>query len=606
MVSSLRQYISARLRRAVFWSGLLAGAGVITCGMYLMNRIVDTATETAYHEVENRFVILDNVLARVERDSAETGHLALLKLAARYPTISDARAAGIEGLRGQVARLGISEAYFISLDGVIEATSFLPDQGFDLFGLGAEFKEFLAGQVGSGRFADQRMSMSTNTSQVNSYQYYGPPGADYILEVSTRLDESVPRTFPGLALDDLLKLLLNSESGPEGALVRVSDFIWGWYPPFRSFITQEPVDATLSALISQAATDGSASRNTGMRQTIVRSLSLSERDFDYSDKYTFMVLVADRTPVLEFALVSGAVSLVLIAAAIAGSYFLARGSFDRHVTTRIETLETAMTRIGSGDPGARLDDGCGDEIAGIGRHAEAMVTQIREHNADLSALARKLEEEADEGARREKSLTEALDANHALVHEIDHRVKNNLQVAISLASMQSRTAKSEETRIALDRMRIRLAIMAMVQDQALRFPDSPIVDMTQFLQDVAANVGAGHPQAFMRIERRISSADCSFAPDRAVALGLAAAELIDNAYRHAFASADSGVLTVTLDDVGCAGAFILVVADNGTGTPQPGGVGLEIVEALASQLGGSVSWTSDGGTRVELRASPRT
>ena len=110
----------------------------------------------------------------------------------------------------------------------------------------------------------------------------------------------------------------------------------------------------------------------------------------------------------------------------------------------------------------------------------------------------------------------------------------------------------------------------------------------------------------MRIERRISSADCSFAPDRAVALGLAAAELIDNAYRHAFASADSGVLTVTLDDVGCAGAFILVVADNGTGTPQPGGVGLEIVEALASQLGGSVSWTSDGGTRVELRASPRT
>ena len=604
MVQSLRRYISARLRRAVFWSGLLAGAGVIACGSFLINRIIATATETAYRVVENRFTILDHVLARVERDSAEIGHLALLKLAGRYPTLADAKAAGIEGLRGQAAWLGVSEAYFISLDGVVEATSFKPDQGFDLFALGTSFREFLQGLVGAGRFADQRLSMSTNSSQVNSYQYYGPPGADYILEVSTRLDESVPRTYPGLAFSELLKLLLHSESGSEGALVHVSDFIWGWSPPFRSFITQEPVDAILSALIAQAATDGTASRNAGMRQTIVRSLSLSEREFDYSDKYTFMVLVADRSPVLEFALVSAVVSMVMIAAAIVGSYFLVRGSFDRHVTSRIETLETAMSRIGSGDTEAMLDDGCGDEIAGIGRCAEAMITQIRERNAELSALARKLEEEAEEGARRERTLTESLDANHALVHEIDHRVKNNLQIAISLASMQSRTAGSEETRAALDRMRIRLAIMAMVQDQALRFPDSPIVDMTQFLQDVAANVGASHPQVFPRIERRISSADCPFAPDRAVALGLAAAELIDNAYRHAFASADSGVLVVTLVEGSCEGGFILVVADNGAGSPQPGGVGLEIAEALASQLGGSVSWTSDGGTRVELRASP--
>jgi two-component sensor histidine kinase len=158
--------------------------------------------------------------------------------------------------------------------------------------------------------------------------------------------------------------------------------------------------------------------------------------------------------------------------------------------------------------------------------------------------------------------------------------------------------------MALDRMRMRLAVMAMVQDQALRSPDSPIVDMTQFLQDVAANVAASHQETCQRIERRVSSADCPFAPDRAVALGLAAAELIDNAYRHAFASVDSGVLTITLDDDGCAGSFRLVVEDDGEGEPKPGGVGLEIVEALASQLGGSVSWTTSAGTRVELSGGP--
>ncbi|PKL10076.1 MAG: hypothetical protein CVV51_00450 [Spirochaetae bacterium HGW-Spirochaetae-7] len=604
MVQSLRRYISARLRRAVFWSGLLAGAGVIVSGSFLINRIVVNATETAYRDVENRVAILDHALARVERDSAETGHLALLKLAAKYPTLADARDAGIDGLRRQAAQLSISEIYFISLHGVILATSFEPDQDFDLYALGTDFRNFLLDLVGKGRFADQRLSMSTNTSQVNSYQYYGPPGADYILEVSTRLDESVPRTYTGLALDELLKLLLNNDGESTGALVHVSDFIWGKNQPFRSFITQKPVDEHVSALIARAAKDGTAYSNAGMRQTIVRSLSLSERDFDYSDKYTFMVLVADRTPVLVFTLVSAAVSFVLIAMAIAGSYYLARGSFDRHVTSRIEALETAMSRIGSGDAGVMLDDGCGDEIAGIGRCAEAMVTQIRERNAELSALARKLEEEANEGARREIFLTEALDANQALVHEIDHRVKNNLQIAISLASMQSETSRSDETRMALDRMRMRLAVMAMVQDQALRSPDSPIVDMTQFLQDVAANVAASHQETCQRIERRVSSADCPFAPDRAVALGLAAAELIDNAYRHAFASVDSGVLTITLDDDGCAGSFRLVVEDDGEGEPKPGGVGLEIVEALASQLGGSVSWTTSAGTRVELSGGP--
>lgn len=595
--------------RAVIGSGLIAGAGIITTGTILMNRIIDTATETAFQEVENRLVILDRMLYRAEMDAVASGHAAIERLVERYPAMADAKAAGPGSLRDSADELGISEIYFIDASGVIEATSFAPDLGLNLFSLGPEFKGFLRRIRGSGRFADQRLSMSSLTSQANSYQYYGPEGADYLIEVSTRLDVAVPRSFPGLGFPELIRLLLNQGGGSTKPFVRATDFIWGNDPPYRSFIDQRPVDDDLTRLISSAAAGETVSSTAGPTRTLVRSLSLARSDFDYMDKGMYAVLVVDRSPARDFVVVSAAVSLALIGLAIAASYLWAKGSFDRHVTCRLEELESAMNKIGSGDADARLhdgEDGEDDEIASIGRSAEGMVEQIRERNAELSSFARKLEEEVSEGVRREKALEDILEANQALVHEMDHRVKNNLQFAMSLASIQARMVESEVARLALERMRSRLSVISMVQDYALKDPDRPRVRMEGFLSDVCADIAGSFNRQISRIRRRIDAGDVEMDAPAAIAIGLIVAELIDNAYRHAFADVGAGVLSIVMrhGDVGAAGGLSITVEDDGNGEPREGGVGLELAGALAAQLGGGLSWESSGGTRVTLTIPP--
>ncbi|GAB1458150.1 hypothetical protein MASR2M48_34580 [Spirochaetota bacterium] len=173
MEPRLRHYISVRLMLAIMASGVLAGGGVILAGTLLIEDIVNDATSIAFREVENRLSILEASLSRIERDSSDNGFQALAVLAAQYPSMEEAMAAGMDTLKNDADRLGVDEIYFISNNGTIGATTFGPDVGLNLFTLGTAFADFLKNMMGSGRFASQRISMSTQTSKANSYQYHG-------------------------------------------------------------------------------------------------------------------------------------------------------------------------------------------------------------------------------------------------------------------------------------------------------------------------------------------------------------------------------------------------------------------------------------------------
>jgi len=372
------------------------------------------------------------------------------------------------------------------------------------------------------------MTMSTRTAKTNSYQYHGPSGSDYLIEVSTRIDSAVPKTFPRFTFQGLINLLLNAHDGTdETRLIRAVDLIGGGNGLYRSYTNEKFVDQSLAELADRAlAGSGSAEMRNGFRTTMVTSISLSKFDFDYVDSGTFAVFIADRSLVWKFGMLSGTISLALVTAAIVASYRLSVGSFQKNVTLRLESLSSSMERIGSLGSPETLDDGMGDEISAIARSAGDMVEQIRQRNTELSAFARRLEEEIDAGSRREKALSD---------------IRNDIAAAYG-------------TRTKL----------------------------------VSSGVYAGSAE---------------FEPDTAMATGLIAAELIDNAYRHAFPESRTGSLTLTLapavDGVSDS-AWKLVVMDDGQGAPKTGGVGLELAGALATQLGGTLSWESAGGTRVTV------
>ena len=236
-----------------------------------------------------------------------------------------------------------------------------------------------------------------------------------------------------------------------------------------------------------------------------------------------------------------------------------------------------MSKVAAGDEETSLDDGMTDEIASIGRSAENMVAQIRERNTELLASHA---------------------ANHALIHELDHRVHNNLQFAMSLASMQSRTTESTATKDALERMRSRLTMMSMVQDHAIKKSDFPDIDMTRIFYDICAEISGYHGYSTAGIKRWIEVEDLFLDTETAIAIGLVAAEIIDNAYRHAFKTSKTGTLSIRSEKTDDSLAFTF--DDDGEGVIDKVSVGLELALALSDQLGGSLTWQSGEGHRVLL------
>jgi len=594
MANGLRRYISARLFLAILGSGLLAGGGVFLVGLSLFESTIDKAVEDKFIEAENRIAILDTVLSRAERESERRGRAALVELSRRYPSLAAAEAASESELAAAAAELGVSDVYFIRKDGVIRATSFRPDLGVNLYGLGGTLKTVIGGLFDTGRFILDRLSVSTQSFTLLSYQYYGPPGLDYVVEVSTTLDDIIAGSYPGYDLLGLVRLLSNAEPAKKQAIVKPLNLVWGRSPPYRSFLSDAPLSPEVEELVMEASIDGNeASRQDGTRTTIARVIDLEDSGLDFKDEI-FVVLEVDRSDIASFAFNATVMAIALIGVASASFYAFALRAFGRRLTSRLERLEVAMGEVALGAETSSLDDGGSDEIASIARSAEAMVAQIRDRNAELSSLAARLEAEVASVARREAELEAALEANQALVHELDHRVNNNLQLAMSLASMQSRASTSEAVTAALDRMRSRLSVVAMIQDQSLR---QPSVDMGQLLATLIGDIASGFGPATNGVTRRVETGELRLPQGVAVDLCFIAAELLDNAYRYAFGSG-TGALEVVMAEV--EGRLILRVSDNGAGQPRPGGVGLELCSALAEQLGGRLSWSTGPMTTVEL------
>ena len=218
-------------RRIVLWT-LLCGGIAATCvygaAEMLFTRVYAFSRESSEREAENRLRLFDTMIARSERDSLENGRRALTELAklhaktARWTSSGAVRASQAE-LAREAAALGISEIYLVAPDGIVAATSFAPDLGLDLFSLGPDFVSFLRSVYGSGEAVDQTLSGSTMTGTINSYQYYSPKGGDYLIEISTRLDDAIGRSYPGLDYDGLVDLAFGARADSQAGRSPIPD-----------------------------------------------------------------------------------------------------------------------------------------------------------------------------------------------------------------------------------------------------------------------------------------------------------------------------------------------------------------------------------------------
>jgi two-component sensor histidine kinase len=227
---------------------------------------------------------------------------------------------------------------------------------------------------------------------------------------------------------------------------------------------------------------------------------------------------------------------------------------------------------------------------------------LAEAPTEFKLLGDALSEMAEGIQDRDRRLRDAVDQKTVLIKEIHHRVKNNLQIVMSLLSIQANQVKDSGARDALMQAQTRINALALVHRILNELEDQSILDLKQLLEELAHQIAGGMGNENVRIQVDVPSRVVS--GNVAVAVALFTVEALTNIFKHAFPPAASGVIRVTLESLE-DGRLRLAIADNGVGfaMDQTGkSVGSRLIRTFGQQLGGVSSVRSEAGrgTVVDL------
>ncbi len=205
---------------------------------------------------------------------------------------------------------------------------------------------------------------------------------------------------------------------------------------------------------------------------------------------------------------------------------------------------------------------------------------------EIRELAETLEDMADAIVGRDASLRDSLAQKDALMREIHHRVKNNLQVISSLLNMQQRALSDPAARAAMSDTRQRITALALIYRALYQGPDLKRVDLRPFLEELTAQLVAGEISHGPAVRTELSVDALVIDPDRLAPLALFAVEAITNAQKHAFTNR-GGVLALHFRVHGEEAQ--LEISDDGQASEEAllsSGVGRVLMTAFARQLRG--------------------
>ena len=194
----------------------------------------------------------------------------------------------------------------------------------------------------------------------------------------------------------------------------------------------------------------------------------------------------------------------------------------------------------------------------------------------------------------------------ALLKEVHHRVKNNLQVIASLLRMEARRSQHATTRTVLNDMQGRIYAMAQLHESLYRSGTFASVDLGSYLREIASKAFAVQRPTGQALELQLQMGSVAVGMDQAIACGLLVNELVSNCLKHGFPAERSGAVWVELQpldilSVETDSLWRLSVLDNGVGLPtdfverSKNSLGLQLVDDLCHQLDGSLSMPSPPG-----------
>ncbi|MCO6482977.1 MAG: PAS domain S-box protein [Flavobacteriales bacterium] len=193
--------------------------------------------------------------------------------------------------------------------------------------------------------------------------------------------------------------------------------------------------------------------------------------------------------------------------------------------------------------------------------------------------------------KAEQAILESLREKEALLKEVHHRVKNNLQIISSIFSLQQGHVGNDERSIALLReSQDRIRSMAFIHESLYLNKNFTQVDLAAYIRQLCGNLTMSYAlQGRVRFGMDLQPLMLDL--DKAISCGLVLNELISNALKHAFRDGREGEVRITLALEG--NTVQISLADDGMGFPegydeeQDKGLGMELVDVLMGQLEGN-------------------
>lgn len=227
---------------------------------------------------------------------------------------------------------------------------------------------------------------------------------------------------------------------------------------------------------------------------------------------------------------------------------------------------------------------------------------LAEAPVEFKLLGDAMSEMAEGIQDRDRRLREAVNMKTTLIKEIHHRVKNNLQIVMSLLSIQANQVQDIAAREALLQAQTRINALALVHRILNELEDQSTLDIRDLLNQLAHQIAGGMSNDQVQVEVDVPSRVVTGSV--AVALALFTVEVLANIFKHAFPEGREGVIRVTMEPLE-GGKLKLAIADNGLGFAMEGSrksVGSRLIKTFGLQLGGVSSVHSEPGrgTVVDL------
>ena len=230
---------------------------------------------------------------------------------------------------------------------------------------------------------------------------------------------------------------------------------------------------------------------------------------------------------------------------------------------------------------------------------------LRRTLAELAASNADLDRQTHELQASELRLRALLAEKEVLLKEIHHRVKNNLQVVMSLLRLQSRQIADVQAMSALRDSRQRVEVMALVHELLYRTNNVARINAEPYFRQLGSQLIRIYEMKPDQITVTVTATGLHLSLDQAMPCGLIISELLSNSLKSAFPDGQRGVIGITLHATS-PDMLTLKVWDTGVGLAptaelaRPLSLGMTLVQDLARQLHGTAVTTSESGVTTTI------